>query len=113
MAREDEIISFVKDRFGPVLDLNERPRELIDIIRRFAGDIVRVDPPDGGSPPGGTPPAPKPSPGPSPEPPAPKPSPEPPGPSGMEFDPTNGELMKEILRVSQQVAALQKRLGPA
>jgi hypothetical protein len=96
MAREDEIISFVKDRFGPVLDLNERPRELIDIIRRFAGDLFKDDDPgDGGLAPGGVP----------------EPPPPPPGPDSMKEGPTNGELMKEILKLSQQVAALEQRVG--
>lgn len=93
MAREDEIIGFVKERFGPILDLNERPRELIDIIRRFAGDLFNADVPDGGLPPGGTPPSP------------------PPGPTSRIAHPTNEDLMKEILKLSSQVAALEARLA--
>lgn len=86
MTREDDIIGMVRERYGSVLDLDERPEVLIEIIRRFGADD-----PDGGLPPGGTP------------------NP-PPGPTSMQEGPDLGDLMKEILKVSRQVAVLQERL---
>lgn len=86
MSREDEILAHVKDRYGAVLDLNERPGDLIDILRRFNLD----DPSDGGSAPGGAP-----------DPPS--------GPSARREEPTNGELMREILKLSRQVALLTRQ----
>lgn len=85
MANEDQIIAIVIEKYGPVLDLNERPDALIDILRRFRVE----DDPDGGLPPGGPPP----------------------GPTSFSGDPTNGELMREILNLSREVVLLRERLG--
>lgn len=87
MIREDEIIVFVRERYGSVIDIDERPETLIDIIRRFGADD-----PDGGLPPGG----------------APNP---PPGPTSMQQGPNLGDLMKEILKISRQISMLEERIG--
>lgn len=89
MTREDDIIMLVRDRYGSVIDLEERPEILIEIIQRFGADD-----PDGGLPPGGTP------------------NP-PPGPTSMQQGPDLGDLMKEILKISRQVTLLSERLGAA
>ena len=58
MADDSEIVKRVIAKFGPTLDLQQRPQDLIDILRNFRFDD------DGGLPPGGTPPPPPPPPGP-------------------------------------------------
>lgn len=88
MNREDEILASVKEHYGSTLDLDRHPEHLIDIIRRFGFEQT-----DGGTLPGGVPPTP------------------PPGPTSMAGLPSNGDLMKEILKLSRQVAVLQERVG--
>lgn len=88
MTSEDEILSAVRERYGPVINLDESPGALIDIIRRFG-----MDDPDGGLPPGGTPPS-------------------PPGPTSMQEGPSLGDVMKEVLRLSRQVSTLEQRIAP-
>jgi hypothetical protein len=87
MSREDDIIALVRDRYGSVINIDERPEIVIEIIRRFGADD-----PDGGLPPGG----------------APNP---PPGPTSMQDGPDLGDVMKEILKVSRQIAVLEERLN--
>jgi hypothetical protein len=88
MTREDDVIAMVRERYGSVIDLDQNPGDLIDIIRRFG-----LDDPDGGSLPGGVPPSP------------------PPGPTSMQEGPTLGDVMKQVLQLSRQVASLQEQIG--
>ena len=87
MASEKEVIDHVIANYGPVIDLNERPEALIAIIRRY-----NLDDPDGGSLPGGTPP------------------PPPPDPCKVLEEVTLNEVMRQLLKVSRDVAAINKRL---
>ena len=84
MPTEKQIVSRVIRKYGPILDLNERPGDLIDILRRFSLD-------DGGLP-GGVPPS-------------------PPGPSSLQDGPSTTEIMKELLKLNREVAKLRTVLG--
>jgi hypothetical protein len=75
--------------YGPVINLAERPETLIEILRRYV-----LDDPDGGLP-GGTPPP---------------PPPPPPDPCRVLEEVTLNEVMRQLLKVSRDVAALTKRL---
>lgn len=79
---DDELIKNVIAKFGPTLDLVNRPHELIDIVRN-----ARFDDPDGGTNPcAGTPP------------------PPPPGPTSMQFEDIRlADVLKEVLRLSKAV----------
>src|SRR4051812_40373809 len=93
-ANENRIIRDIKKQFGSVIDLDRSPLVMIEILRRFRFDL------DGGSPPGGTP--------------EPQPAPSPPGPGSPTSLPTavtNEDLMKEILKLSRQLAQIRKQLG--
>lgn len=97
MSHEEERVKRVIAKFGPVLDLRNRPQDLIDIIRTFQIDPVADD----GGLPGGVPPQP------------------PPGPTSMQPGLERmDEVMAELLRVSRQVnksaqdiAAIKGQLG--
>jgi len=80
------LIARIIKRHGPVIDLRQTPSVIIDIIRRFADDI-----PDGGTPCGGTPPSP------------------PPGPTSFQDRVSNEDIMKQLLRLSRAVGALQTK----
>ena len=86
MEKDAVLIRKIIRRYGKVIDLEKEPSTIIDIIRRFGYD-------DGGLP-GGVPPSP------------------PPGPSSFQDEPTNRDLMREVLKLSRSVAALNKRVGP-
>jgi hypothetical protein len=91
------IVKKVIARFGPMIDLRKHPEVLIEILRQFKFD----DGPDGGDQPcGGTPPPP------SPEPPPPPPPPS----SSSGASVTNEEILKAVLRLSRDVAAMKKLL---
>ncbi len=85
---EQDFVKRVIAKYGPTLDLEARPDELIDIIRS-----ARLDEPgDGGAPPGGAPTPPPP------------PPPPPPGPTSVQPDVLRLEdVMAEVLRLSRQV----------
>ena len=87
MPSEKQVIDHVIATYGAVIDLTERPEALIAIIRRYALD----DDPDGGSLPGGTPPA-------------------PPDPCMVLEEVTLNEVMRQLLKLSRDVAAINKRL---
>lgn len=91
MTDHKTVVTRIIDRHGPVIDLHKSPEIIIDVIRSFRWQL---DDPDGGTLPGGVPP------------------PPPPGPSSAGFQPTNAEVLREVLKLSKQVAALQKQLGP-
>ena len=88
MADEKRIIREIKRRYGNVIDLRESPAAIIDIIRRFRFELDD----DGGLPPGGTP--------------------SPPGPTSFQASVTIEDLMKEVLKLSRQIAQLRKQLAP-
>jgi hypothetical protein len=98
------LVQKVIKRHGAVIDLRRNPQILIEILRELGFD----DPPepgDGGSPIGGAPIPPAPEP-PAPEPPA----PEPPGPSQAGRLVSNEELMRVLLQLSRDLAAVRKDL---
>jgi hypothetical protein len=86
MPSEKHVIDQVIATYGPVIDLTERPEALIEIMRRWVLDDL-----DGGLP-GGTPP------------------PPPPDPCRVLEEVTLNEVMRQLLKVSRDVAALNKRL---
>jgi hypothetical protein len=90
MPSEKQVIDQVIAEYGQVIDLNDNPGALIAIIRRY-----RLDDPDGGSLPGGTPPP---------------PPPPPPDPCKVLEEVTLNEVMRQLLKVSRDVAAINKRL---
>jgi hypothetical protein len=59
VASEEEFVRAVRAKFGPTLDLENRPQDLIDILRSAR---LEIDDPDGGLLPGGAPPPPPPTP---------------------------------------------------
>lgn len=78
MATDEQLVAQIMKRYGPVIDLRERPEAILDIIRRFSSN-------DGGLP-GGVPPSP------------------PPGPTSFQAgEPTLREVMQELLKVSRAV----------
>jgi hypothetical protein len=85
-----EIIDAVIARHGPIIDLNESPEIFIDILQRFrlADDL------DGGTPAGAPPP----------------PPPPPPTSAVLDIEPTTQELMRELLTLRREVAALRASL---
>lgn len=82
---QDELIKRVIAKFGPTLDLEKRPQDLIDILR-----TIRLDDPDGGLPPGGVP---EPPPGPT---------------SAQVSEVVLDDVMAEVLRLSRAVAKTSK-----
>ena len=88
MKSEASIVRQIIRRHGEVINLKEHPEVIIDILRRF-GSVFGDD---GGLPPGGVP-----------EP--------PPGPSSFQDLVTNQDLMKQLLKVSRDIAKLRKELA--
>jgi hypothetical protein len=88
MEKSEALVKKIIRRHGKMIDLEKQPGVIIDIIRKFGRELDD----DGGLPPGGTPP--------------------PPGPTSFQDEPTNRELMKEVLKISRAVAAINKRMGP-
>lgn len=91
MARDEEIIAFVVKRHGPIINVEQNPEILIDIIRRFREDD---GPPDGGQPCGGVP---------SP--------PPPPSPSLVAEGVTLNDLMKQLLTLTREISSIKEQLG--
>lgn len=87
MARDSTIVKQIIRRFGKVIDLEERPDVIIDIIRQFGPQLD-----DDGGLPGGVPPS-------------------PPGPTSMQpGDPTIREVLKEVLKISRELTKMRKQL---
>jgi hypothetical protein len=95
---DEQLIKTVIAKFGPTLDLENRPDELIEIVRN-----MRFDDPDGGTNPcAGVPPA-----------------PPPPGPTSLQFEGLDMvDIMKEVFNLAKSVdqntkelKAIKKRLG--
>jgi hypothetical protein len=87
MRDESGIIKQIIKRHGPIINLEENPEIIIDIIR-IIGFVENDDggPGDGAPPPG------------------------PPGPASHEGTISNVDLMKEILKVKKLLFQLQKNL---
>jgi len=88
MASDKQIVRNIIRRHGTVIDLEQQPEVIIDIIRRFG---PRLD--DDGGLPGGVPPSP------------------PPGPTSFQGDPAIRDVMKEVLKISREVTRIRKQIG--
>jgi hypothetical protein len=86
---EDKIVREVMKKYGDTINLKETPYMLIEILRGYGR--LFDDGGDGGSPPGGTPPAP------------------PTGPDLRRID--TGMLLQEILKIGRQIQALPAKIG--
>lgn len=85
---DDEIIERAIARFGPVIDLRTNAQDFIDVVRATAVDVS----PDGGLPPGGTPP--------------------PPGPTSMQVsEATLDDVMAEVLNLSRRLTEATKEIS--
>jgi hypothetical protein len=87
MDADAAIVERIIRRHGKVIDLEAQPEVIIDIIRQFAPELR-----DGGAP-GGAPPQP------------------PPGPTSLQGEPTLRDVMKEVLKVSRQLAEVSRKIG--
>ena len=87
MQADEAIVNQIIRRYGKVIDLKKEPGVIIDIIRQFGPRLT-----NGGLPPGGTPP--------------------PPGPTSFQGgQPAIRDLMKEVLKISREIAVIKKHLG--
>src|SRR5882724_8262680 len=80
-----EIVKQVIKKYGNVIDLKQNPYILTEILRDFRS---RLEPSDGGSPPGGVGPV---------------------GPASRKID--NALLLQEILKLSREVSAIKAKIG--
>lgn len=86
MNSDDDIIEKIRGKYGDVIDLRASPGVIIDILRQFGPDAIG----DGGAPPGGAPTGPT---------------------SAQGAEPTIRDVMKELTKVSREVAKLRKQIG--
>lgn len=88
MATDAAIIRKIIKRHGAVINLEENPEIIIDIIRQFSPEL------DDGGLPGGVPPSP------------------PPGPTSFQGgQPGINELMKEVLKIQRELGKIRKQMG--
>jgi hypothetical protein len=85
METPEQIVNRIIKRYGDVIDLRRNPSVMIEILRQFQ----LID--DGGAPPGGTP--------------------SPPGPTSIQGVVRNEDLMRAILRVARELAAIKKLIS--
>jgi hypothetical protein len=91
MPTDEETIALIIDRYGPVIDLVENPRIMIDILRIFRDD-GGDDGGDDGEPGGGVP--------------------EPPDPCAAErYQVELRDIMQAVLQVSRDVGVIMQSLG--
>jgi hypothetical protein len=86
------IVDRIIKRHGPIIDLQRNPELLVEIVRSVGSQLVNENPC------GGTPP------------PLPSPTP-PPGPSSAGRPVTNEDVLREVLKLSRDVAELRKTAG--
>lgn len=85
---EEKIVGDIIKRYGDVINLKENPALIVEIIRVFGKNLQT----DGGLP-GGVGPIP------------------PPGPTSRFETVTNAELMKQMLKISKEMAAIRTKIG--
>ncbi len=89
MASDTALVKAIIRRHGKVIDLERQPDIIIEIIRQFGPELD-----DDGGLPGGVPPSP------------------PPGPTSFQAgDPAIRDVMKEVLKISRELAKIKKHLG--
>ena len=82
LSKEDRIIRAIVKEYGPRLDLEANPGLFIELVRKYAFDLID----DGGLPPGGV------------------------GPTSRQHGPGIEDVMKEILKLQRQLSALAKKM---
>jgi hypothetical protein len=91
MPSDEEIVALIIDRYGPVIDLVENPRAMIDILRVFRDDGGDDGGTDDGEPGGGVP--------------------EPPDPCAVErYQVELRDIMKAVLELSRDVGVIMQSL---
>jgi hypothetical protein len=86
------IVERIIRNHGPVIDLRSNPEVLLEVLREL-GSVIADDPPyPPDNPCGGVPPS---------------PGPPPPGPSGTPTRPTNDDIMRAVLKISHDLAAVK------
>ncbi len=86
---EEKIVADIIRRYGDVINLKENPALIVEIIRNFGKHLF-----DDGGLPGGV-----------------GPVPPPPSPTSHFDTVTNAELMKQLLKLTKDLAIIQKKLG--
>lgn len=88
VSSDDEIVERAIARFGPVIDLRANPQDFVDVVRAVVVDLS----PDGGLPPGGTPP--------------------PPGPTSLQAsEATLDDVMAEVLNLSRRLTDASREIA--
>ncbi len=85
---DEKVVRDIIKRYGDVINLKENPALIIEIIRNFRR--ILEDVPDGGLKPGGVGPV---------------------GPTSHVETVTNTEIMKQMLKMTKEIAALRAKLG--
>ncbi|MFD6893260.1 hypothetical protein ACFWB0_01760 [Rhodococcus sp. NPDC060086] len=87
--KENRVVQQVIKAHGPILDLEAHPEVLVEIVRKWAFDLVE-EVPDAGVSPGGVGPV---------------------GPTSLEGGPGIEEVLKAVISLQRQVDKLGRRLG--
>lgn len=82
----ERVVADIIKRYGEVINLKENPALIVEIIRQFNRQLHD----DGGLPPGGVGPV---------------------GPTSRFETVTNAELMKQLLKLTKEIATLKAKLG--